>query len=75
MGASPLDDTPEDQIPEPTEPVTAEQLRTLRAIILSRMDAGADVADLSERFRADLASFSQGKSHVEVEQALNSQAA
>jgi hypothetical protein len=65
----------DDQTPEeaPLPPVTAERLRSLRALIEYRSEAGETdaVQVLTEKFRSEYDRFAEGKTEEEIDQALN----
>lgn len=68
---SPLSD-PGPGAPSLARPVSPIRLRSLRAMILDKMNIGDKqaVRQLTEKFRAELAQFSVGKSQTEIDQAL-----
>lgn len=61
-----------DPAPSSGMEVSPTRLRSLRAIIMAKHEAGDEgaVRTLTEKFRAALATFSAGKTPEEVEQAL-----
>lgn len=70
--ADDVPDLDEVEAPAPTTAVSAKRLRNLRALIVSRNESGdgPGAAELTERFRRDYASFSQGKTQAEVDAEL-----
>ena len=56
-------------------PISSLRLRSLRSMIMSKILIGDEAAAsaLTEKFRAEYAEFSQGKTRDEVTQALNSE--